>query len=104
MAGELDWLRDSLRDIRDDIKEVRTSISKLHDKLDGHEKECPARKAFLKRPSVPPHVGSFLPLLIKLGPIILAAGLGLLGLGAYWGGNHAIERFEKQIQKRSVDK
>lgn len=98
MAGEWDWLRDSLNGIREDIKDVRSSVGRVYDKLDAHEKECPARRTFFKKPSEHPAGNqNLLTWIFKIGPFILAAALGLIGLGAYWGGNNNIIKLEKEI-------
>lgn len=85
--------------IRNDIEGIRESINRIYDKLEGHENACPARKAYFKKPSTQPSVSkaSFWNQLIKLGPIILAAALGLLGLGAYLGSSYKTDNLQKEI-------
>lgn len=111
MASDIELVRDSLKDIREDIRDIRESISKIYEKLDktkkdterelrNHVESCIALASYMKNPSLLPSKRvSWLSLLIKIGPIILAAGLGLLGLGAYWGSHNGDRKIENRIMR-----
>lgn len=110
MAGDMELVRDSLKSIRNDVGEIRGSIGKIYDKLDQHERDCPALKAFYKRPSISPQSKmSWIAILTKLGPFILAAALGLLGFGFYWGSTRYADKMEddmatvKKLLKEKTD-
>jgi len=109
MASDMELVRDSLNAIRDDVNGIRDSIGKIYDKLDQqkrdrerelkeHVKSCLALAAYMKKPSSPPSSSRFswLALLTKLGPFILAAALGLLGFGFYWGSKNT-DKLEDEI-------
>jgi hypothetical protein len=93
---KLDWLRD-------DMLHIRTAIDNIYKRIGDHEKECPARSNFLKRKdkdssdSILAPKFSTMTLVYRFGPIILAAALGLLGLGAYWGGWQNAQKLEKDM-------
>ena len=99
MSADMEFVRDSLKDIREHIKEIRQSIGKLYEKREQHEKDCPALQAFLKKPSLSPRKNiPWWNLLIKIGPFVLAAALGLVGLGAYFGGQSHTQKIEEDLK------
>ena len=85
--------------LKEETVHIRNSLGEIHKKLDIHPKECPALQAWLKKPTIPPK--SNIPwwnLLVKIGPFILAAAMGLVGIGAYYGSQSNTEQLEKDLK------
>lgn len=83
----------TLGDLREDIGEVKGSLKSLGRSIDNHPKTCPALVAFNKPgvASIPPGMkaSALTTWSIRLAPLILAAALGLIGLGFYFASGNA---------------
>jgi hypothetical protein len=97
----IEWLREDISTMRSafenmgkEFVELSGRIKNLNEKCEYRGKNCPAILAMTSNTSKNKGIVWWL---MKLGPIILAAALGLLGLGAYFGSGQSIEKLESQM-------
>lgn len=100
----------TLGDIRQDIGEVKASITSLGKQIDEHPGKCPAIAALKNgkkslAPGAAPEVtklGALSTWSIRLAPLILAAAIGLIGLGFYFASGDADEAVSVMKEIRAL--